>query len=280
MIILLLVFRWSKYNLFGGVGLWLCFTPLGVYCLWFILGGLLHSLLFNKHEAGKTGITMYLSRWYNISHLLLAMTLENAFNYLLFLGSIPASFDIVESEGRQMKQCWIQYIEKNSLLIIYCFRAQGLKSHEQFCFMPKGPDITWDTHFTFLPLNHWQVEDELLSLQAELESGLTELGQTEAKRLEALQVRLTISLIFILFIIQKVLFSDIDSCISSHMSHKTISSFIKGIIDPTYMHSTSLTETRIDWKIQVFFKFFFTNDNSNWVGLKINLPYVNLVLPP
>ncbi len=31
-----------------------------------------------------------------------------------------------------------------------------------------------------------------MSLQAELESGLTELGQTEAKRLEALQVRLTV----------------------------------------------------------------------------------------
>jgi hypothetical protein len=28
------------------------------------------------------------------------------------LGSIPASSDTVESEGRQMKQCWIQYIEK------------------------------------------------------------------------------------------------------------------------------------------------------------------------
>ncbi len=37
------------------------------------------------------------------------------------------------------------------------------------------------------------MEDELLSLQAELESGLTELGQTEAKRLEALQVRITVS---------------------------------------------------------------------------------------
>jgi hypothetical protein len=61
------------------------------------------------------------------------------------------------------------------------------------------------------------VEDELLSLQAELESGLTELGQTEAKRLEALQVRLTVSLIFILFIIQEVLFSYIDSGIISHI---------------------------------------------------------------
>jgi hypothetical protein len=28
------------------------------------------------------------------------------------LGSIPASSDTVESEGRQMKQCRIQYIEK------------------------------------------------------------------------------------------------------------------------------------------------------------------------
>ncbi len=28
-----------------------------------------------------------------------------------FLGSIPASSDIVESEGRQVKQCWITYIK-------------------------------------------------------------------------------------------------------------------------------------------------------------------------
>ncbi len=28
------------------------------------------------------------------------------------LGSIPASSDTVESEGRQKKQCWIQYIEE------------------------------------------------------------------------------------------------------------------------------------------------------------------------
>ncbi len=28
------------------------------------------------------------------------------------LASIPASSDTVESEGRQMKQCWIQFIEK------------------------------------------------------------------------------------------------------------------------------------------------------------------------
>jgi len=27
------------------------------------------------------------------------------------LGSIPASSDSVESEGRQMKQCWINYIK-------------------------------------------------------------------------------------------------------------------------------------------------------------------------
>ncbi len=30
------------------------------------------------------------------------------------LGSIPASSDTVESEGRQMKRCWIQYIEKKN----------------------------------------------------------------------------------------------------------------------------------------------------------------------
>ncbi len=56
------------------------------------------------------------------------------------------------------------------------------------------------SHFKYQVTDYCQVEDELLSLQAELESGLTELGQTEAKRLEALQVRLTVSLIFILFI--------------------------------------------------------------------------------
>ncbi len=35
----------------------------------------------------------------------------------IVLGSIPASSDTVESEGRQMKQCWIQYIitKKSSL---------------------------------------------------------------------------------------------------------------------------------------------------------------------
>ncbi len=32
------------------------------------------------------------------------------------LGLIPASSDTVESEGRQMKQCWIKYMEKNPLL--------------------------------------------------------------------------------------------------------------------------------------------------------------------
>jgi hypothetical protein len=44
------------------------------------------------------------------------------------------------------------------------------------------------------------VEDELLSLQAELESGLTELGQTEAKRLEAIQVRLTVTFLMFRFL--------------------------------------------------------------------------------
>ncbi len=31
------------------------------------------------------------------------------------LGSIPASSDTVESEGRQMKQCWIQYIKNQKI---------------------------------------------------------------------------------------------------------------------------------------------------------------------
>jgi hypothetical protein len=31
------------------------------------------------------------------------------------LGSIPTSSDTVESEGRQMKQCWIQYMERKKI---------------------------------------------------------------------------------------------------------------------------------------------------------------------
>ncbi len=33
-------------------------------------------------------------------------------NVKVVLGSIPALFDTMESEGRQMKQCWIKYIKK------------------------------------------------------------------------------------------------------------------------------------------------------------------------
>ncbi len=39
-----------------------------------------------------------------------------------FLGSIPASSDTVEPEGRQMKQCGIQYIEKNFQIITLFFQ--------------------------------------------------------------------------------------------------------------------------------------------------------------
>jgi hypothetical protein len=42
----------------------------------------------------------------------LAEWLERLAANATVLGSIPASSDTVESEGRQMKQCWIQYIEK------------------------------------------------------------------------------------------------------------------------------------------------------------------------
>ncbi len=36
---------------------------------------------------------------------------ELARSWIRLLGSIPATSDTVESEGRQMKQCWIKYIK-------------------------------------------------------------------------------------------------------------------------------------------------------------------------
>ena len=44
-------------------------------------------------------------------HTLILMH-SNLFNNLMILGSIPASSNTVESEGRQMKQGWIAYIKK------------------------------------------------------------------------------------------------------------------------------------------------------------------------
>jgi hypothetical protein len=40
-----------------------------------------------------------------------AANMRTIVNYLNVLGSIPASYHTVESEGRQMKQCWIQNIK-------------------------------------------------------------------------------------------------------------------------------------------------------------------------
>jgi hypothetical protein len=49
------------------------------------------------------------------------------------LGSIPASTDTVESEGRQMKQCWIQYIEKKSKKSpCYLFACYSTSSGERW----------------------------------------------------------------------------------------------------------------------------------------------------
>ncbi len=47
------------------------------------------------------------------------------------LGSIPAFSDTVESEGRQMKQCWIQDIEENKTKKSSCY--------VWIRFMPSGP---------------------------------------------------------------------------------------------------------------------------------------------
>jgi hypothetical protein len=37
------------------------------------------------------------------------------------MGSIPASSDTVESERRQMKQCWISYIKNRLLKFVFLF---------------------------------------------------------------------------------------------------------------------------------------------------------------
>jgi hypothetical protein len=63
-------------------------------------------------------LTPKLYKWASISEWNLAKWLERlAVNAKVatVLGSIPASSDTVESEGRQMKQYWISYIikEKN-----------------------------------------------------------------------------------------------------------------------------------------------------------------------
>ncbi len=62
-------------------------------------------------------------------------------NFATVLGSSPASSDTVQSEGRQMKQCWITYIKKiksqKSPFLMYCWA--------QFCLFNKNILPGWRT---------------------------------------------------------------------------------------------------------------------------------------
>ncbi len=50
--------------------------------------------------------------WMNIENLQYGYAQIRGVVNFLVMGSIPASSDTVESEGRQMKQCWIKYIKQ------------------------------------------------------------------------------------------------------------------------------------------------------------------------
>jgi hypothetical protein len=58
------------------------------------------------------------------------------------LGSFPASSDTVESEGRQMKQCWIMYIKIKKIkkippLLSFCLKKyakEGLKKLNKLAY--------------------------------------------------------------------------------------------------------------------------------------------------
>ncbi len=58
------------------------------------------------------------------------------------LGSIPASSDTVESEGRQMKQCWRKYIQRKN---------QVLETNQNCCIQNgKGFPLCWWEMMEFL----------------------------------------------------------------------------------------------------------------------------------
>jgi hypothetical protein len=59
------------------------------------------------------------------------------------MGSIPASSDTVESEGWQMKQCWIKYLEKEKEIPKkYPF---GIKAATTVVILPRceKPEVLW-----------------------------------------------------------------------------------------------------------------------------------------
>ncbi len=66
------------------------------------------SLLYARNEGGNGPRPALLSGW-DLAEWLRHLTVNAV--VATVLSSIPASSDTVESEGRQMEQCWIQYIK-------------------------------------------------------------------------------------------------------------------------------------------------------------------------
>ncbi len=70
----------------------------------------------------------------------------------IVLGSIPASSDTVESEGRQMKQCWIQYIEKKKNQKIPLLSMRWLGWNRCIPYRIQGSNAwckSWFCYFSF-----------------------------------------------------------------------------------------------------------------------------------
>jgi hypothetical protein len=71
------------------------------------------------------------------------------------------------------------------------------------------------------------VEDELLSLQAELEAAMNELGQTEAARLEALQVQIILCWVSFHFLLGVyILFKELVDMSSDKQGYRVRSDFV------------------------------------------------------
>jgi hypothetical protein len=66
------------------------------------------------------------------------------------LGSIPASSDTMESERRQMKQCWIKYIKRKSFKCSLMKTESALKIDLIFLRKQKPPLIAIPVN---LPIN-------------------------------------------------------------------------------------------------------------------------------
>ncbi len=95
--------------------------------------------LLLKSSLSQKVCLILLDSWMRSSLVIRAST-ANA-EVATVLGSIRASSDTVKSEGRQMKQCWIQFIEKKNKKIpllknSYNYSCGLCENDESFPFHP------------------------------------------------------------------------------------------------------------------------------------------------